>query len=218
MKKLMVLLVAVAVALSAVYAVKLEDVLNKDMMTKGYSAKLTMTTDGNLLMSGMVYQKDEKSRSEIKMGNMPGMEIMAQFGLDEMITIIKDKKLYTLYPKKKKYTETDMGGTDPTMMNNANEDPSKFDYDQNVEKVGTEKIGSITADKYKMIPNKDEKLDGEMFFFIDPATKMIIGVHVIGNDGTVMKVEYTNITIGVNESVFSIPAGYTKTTQEGLMQ
>ena len=224
MKKLLLLFVTVVFLGEMLFSLTLGDVVDKNiLLKKGYSANMvTIMEDKNSgkkrEMSMNIYNKGDNSRVEMVLtskmvGNPQQYMQLKMMGMDKQIIISKkDNKYqysYMIYPKNEAYVEMKRSISDKEKGRGA----STFDMDTeeqlkaNVVKVGSGKIEGISAVKYEL-KNKDGA-DKNMKTYFYVANKMVVGVEMIGEKGTT-KMVFKNIKVGVPNSKFNLPRGYTK--------
>ncbi len=218
MKKL-VLLLCVVFAVSAVSAVELGDVVNSQAYkTKGMAADIVQTINlpaQNMKMNfnSKIYMKGEMVRvdtqyDENSFNNPAQYQQMKMMKMDKMTLIqgVKNGKgvMIMIYPLINGYVEKETnreaeGGFEnlDTMMSAA------------VSKVGSETFAGVNADKYRVTTDEAEDKD-EIYVYVDPSKKIMVGVYIKAEDGSETKMEYKNIELKVDDSVFKVPAGMKK--------
>jgi len=81
-------------------------------------------------------------------------------------------------------------------------------FKKKVEKIGKEKMNGKELVKYKVL-NAEENIK-ENYMYIDPKDKLIKASKTITKKGTETVQFMNNFEIGIDNSVFSEPQGYTK--------
>jgi outer membrane lipoprotein-sorting protein len=184
-----VLVLALAVLLSGVAAIALAAEFSADMVHK----MATMTREGK------VYVKGKKMRTESGMG--------------QGITIVDGDTgtVWVLQPAQKMYMEMKKGATQPTQTTQSDEELAKV---ADKKFLGTETVNGYQCEKY-LYTYRDKAL-GTMTMWI--ATKLGQAIKMVHQspEGE-SSFEYRNIKEGgVADSLFQVPAGYTKMEMPGM--
>jgi outer membrane lipoprotein-sorting protein len=184
-----VLVLALAVLLSGVAAIALAAEFSADMVHKM----------GTMTREGKVYVKGKKMRTESGMG--------------QGITIVDGDTgtVWVLQPAQKMYMEMKKGATQPTQTTQSDEELAKV---ADKKFLGTETVNGYQCEKY-LYTYRDKAL-GTMTMWI--ATKLGQAIKMVHQspEGE-SSFEYRNIKEGgVADSLFQVPAGYTKMEMPGM--
>jgi outer membrane lipoprotein-sorting protein len=183
------LVLVLTVLLSAVSALALAAEFSADMVHKM----------GTMSREGKVYVKGKKMRTESGMG--------------QGITIVDGDTgtVWVLQPAQKMYFEMKKGATQPTQTTQSDEELAKL-ADKKL--LGTETVNGYQCEKY--LYTYHDKALGTMTMWI--ATKLGQAIKMVHQspEGE-SSFEYRNIKEGgVADSLFQIPAGYTKMQMPGM--
>lgn len=156
---------------------------------------------GGQTQSGKIYVKGNKMRQEITMGTQKHVSI-----------IRGDKKVtWLLFPEQKAYMEVEYKEPEPVTAS-AIEEISKDRANRRL--VGKETVNGYLCDKYELI--YQDKSIGTQTVWISKKLGVMVKMEQTAS-GFPMSMEFKNIVVkDVPDSVFEIPAGYSKMSMPGM--
>ena len=218
MKKLFIV-VLIGIFTITAFGLQVNDIVNTSIYnSKGFKAEVKQETQdekGNTAKSNYtLYNKGDFSRVDMKltsemMKNPAQLQQRKMMGLDERQMIIErtedDTKVMVIYPRNQAYFYLkNKQALDQIKSSGGYEKTLK----KKVEKLGKEKINEKDLVKYKVLENEENIK--ENYMYIDPKDKLIKASKTVTTDGAEVFQSMNNFEIGIDNSVFSEPKGYTK--------
>lgn len=156
---------------------------------------------GGQTQSGKIYVKGKKMRQEITMGTQTHVSI-----------IRGDKKVtWLLFPEQKTYMEVEYKEPEPVTAS-AIEEITKDRVHRRL--VGKETVNGYLCDKYELV--YQDKSIGTQTVWISKKLGVMVKMEQTAS-GFPMSMEFKNIAVkDVPDSVFEIPAGYSKMSMPGM--
>ncbi len=229
MKKFIISFILICSSVFALHALTLGEVLDKaSIESTGFTAKIKVENvtpdEKKFIMNMTLFVKGQKTRTDLTytQSSMPDVKMFQQMkmlGLDQMsiVSVLSGDKYNAtfIFPRNEAYIEQSVKKNTPEA-----EQLGSFDeaFDNVIEKVGEEDFYGIKCDKYKKIlDNKEAKSYKEIFIFINPSNKTYAGQISIPTAGGKTIIVFSGYEFTVNETVFTVPSGYTKFADQNAM-
>jgi outer membrane lipoprotein-sorting protein len=207
---LCVILLSASLPLSAAGSKSIAAIVDMSVyQKKGFSATMiaTVTAEGMTRTTESRYQvKGSSTRVEYFKDSAPVTVFLSRNENNASMTYV-----YNM-PRKLFYRFNDGPASKDTL---AGMDPDYLESIESIEKTGQARFAGIMADRYRVrgdfSPGEAESA-GDYYIYVDPKRKVIVGSYFKTAEAE-MKWEFSNIAIGVDDSVFVPMKGFTESEE-----